>query len=158
MKSDSTDMMTDELTRMVCGLYPEQIDVKVGKSNKWYKTLLSYAASEGIAPRSARAYFVVTVRFDFMGFHNDDGCWKIVYKPQQNMSCTLFDYDGKLLLANKDKIFLETLLVISNALSEVVLVIPVIEKAVDHFTRSDKTTVDIPYWRFARPDMKTTGP
>ena len=148
--SAEAPMMEEKLCRLIGGIWPEDAEAKVSNGNKWYQTLLSYAKGEGLRPKSTRAHFLIKVKFDFIGFRNDGSGWKAVYQARENSSCEFVDGSERTMLTNKNASFKNYLVVIVNAVPEVLLDIPMIEESVAHRKNRNGQDVEIPYWRFVR--------
>lgn len=128
-------MMEDVLSQFVTGLWPNTIEKKFEPGDKWYPTLRATSKAQGIRPKSKEAFFRIILNFDFIGFENVGGLWKIVYKIRDRVHCEMCDGETVTLvggISRNDLVFMaET---------------PA-ERLINTYRLEEKDDV----WRFAKP-------
>lgn len=140
MTKEPSPWMEGKLSELVFALWPDRIEVKVARGNKWYNTLVAFARAEGIK-FSPKAFFEVRVDFRFTGFLQVGGVWKAVYRVEKDSTwCVLNDRGGWRRLLTATPYYYESLQVISGALPEVLEDIPPVEETTN--------AQGLPVWRF----------
>jgi len=79
------------LTKCKAALWPASIEKTFGQNHLHFHTLLDYARARGVKPETTEYSFLVTFRFDFVGFEKVKDVWKIVFEIKERVSLELLE-------------------------------------------------------------------
>lgn len=124
----SSPWMEQQLTRLVCGMWPKPVERKFRPGDEWFTVLVEEASKLGSMRKTTDLTFCVTLHYDFVGFRQIDGRWNVVYEIKERVDCTMNDGYEPTPLVGMTSEFKRDLRFMSKIPSERLFSFPVIEE------------------------------
>lgn len=140
--------MKGMLTNCVAVLWPGPIEVKVHRDNRHlFHLLTDYAHVHGFPVLAPKDHFQITFNFDFIGFEQVKGSWKIVYEIRNRVECRLCGDDKKTKLAEMSDTLKRDLRYMAGIKSEELVEVAPVKEVTETVTIYGKKHDEVA-WRF----------